>query len=267
VAEDGGDAEMGSDSRTVSFLDQLDSKAVAASAAEEALELLHAGAAPTMVCPVVLKSSVAADLIGFLAASFSAENVDKNFSLLAGRKGERVFSEKVSIIDDALLPGGAGTAPFDGEGTPAATTPLVAEGVLENYLYDGYYARKHGARSTASLRRGSAKNAPSIGTSNIYLKAGARGRDALIGEVGKGLYLTGLLGLHTANPVTGEFSVGASGILIENGRLTRPVKGFAVAGTLSELFQQMTETGSDIRFWGGTGAPSALVARLSVSGK
>lgn len=266
VAEDGSEAEMGSEGQYAHFLDQLPMGEVSTRAAANALELLHAGKAPTMTCPAVFKSSVVADLVGFLAASFSAENVDKNFSLLAGKKGERVFAERVSIVDDGALGNGIATAPFDGEGTPMRTTRLVEDGVLINYLYDSYYGRKHGTASTGNSRRGSIKSAPGIGPTNLFLRAGKSAQNALVTQAANGIFITDLMGLHTANPVTGEFSVGASGRLIENGMLTRPVKGFAVAGNLLDLFKRVTAVGSDLRFWGPIGAPSLLVDGLNVSG-
>ncbi|MBI3544304.1 MAG: TldD/PmbA family protein [Deltaproteobacteria bacterium] len=266
VAEDGASAETGYDSRYSSSFDKLETDKIAPTAAAEALELLHAGKAATGQFPAVFKNSVVAQLVGFLSASFSAENIDKNFSLLVGKKGEKVFSDRINLIDDGLLEGGTSTGPFDGEGYPTRRTPLVRAGVVESFLYDSYYARKHRTATTGNSRRGSLKAPPGVGSTNLYLEKGAKSFDALVKDAGRGIFITDLLGLHTANPVTGEFSVGASGILIEGGRLTKPVKGFAIAGNLVELLRDVAEVGSDLRFWGGVGAPSFLVSKLNVSG-
>lgn len=267
VAEEGGDAEIGHDGQYATHLSKLNATDVAHYATASALELLHGSAAPTMTCPVVLKNSVVAQLIGFLSSSFSAENIDKNFSLLIGKKGEKLFSDKINLTDDGLMPGGLATSPFDGEGTPSQKNVLIDSGVVKGYLYDNYYARKHGTKSTASSRRGSIKAAPGIGPTNLYLNKGQKSLTELFATISKGVYITNVMGLHTANPVTGEFSIGASGVLIENGRLTRPVKGFAIAGNLISLLRDVSEVGSDIRFWGGMGTPSLLVSQLSISGK
>src|SRR5262249_48902377 len=154
-------------------------------------------------------------------------------------------------IDDGLLPGGTSTSPFDGEGEPSRTTTLVDHGLVMNYLYDSYYARKQGVKSTANSRRGGLKSPPSVGSTNIYLTKGNLSFDRLVGLVDRGVYVTEVMGLHTANPVTGDFSIGASGILIEKGKLTKPVKGFAIAGNLIDLLKNISEVGSDLRFWGG----------------
>ncbi len=267
VAEDAdGSAEMGGDGEYMHFLKDLNPGKVSHLAAKNALELLGSTKASTMKCPAVLKSSVAAQLMGFLTSSFSAENIDKNFSLLAGKLGTKLFSDKITLINDGILPNGIASAPFDAEGTPCLTTPLIENGVIRNFLYDNYYAKKAGTHSTGSSKRGSLKSAPSIGASNLILQKGSLSFDELTAKAGQGIYITQVMGLHTANPITGEFSFGASGILIENGKLTRPVKGFAIAGNLIELLNNVAQVGADFRFYGSTGVSSLLISELSIGG-
>ena len=261
-----GTAEMGGDAEYVHFLDSLDYKKVSKLAAQNALELLGSTKASTMKCPAVLKSSVVAQLVGFLTSSFSAENIDKNYSLLIGKLGAPLFSDRVTLTDDALLTNGISSSPFDAEGTPCRKTLLIENGVIRSFLYDNYYAKKSGAYSTGSSKRGSLKAAPSIGSSNLILQKGSLSFDTLISKAGTGIYITNVMGLHTANPITGEFSLGASGILIENGKLTRPVKGFAIAGNLIDLLKSVAEVGSDFKFYGGTGVSSLLISELSIGG-
>ena len=264
-AEENGDNQIGGDFGFSNFLDNLDVKSVAKQASIYATELLGAGQAPTLACPAVLRNSVVADLIEFLSASFSGEAIDKGRSMLAGKMGQRIFSERVSLIDDGLLPGGYATSPFDGEGVPSSKTVLVDGGFLSGALYDTYYARKFGKEPTGNSSRG-IKSPPSIGTTNLYMQKGRKTELQLLDGISKGILITDLMGVHTANPVTGDFSLGASGILIENGKLTRPVRGFAVAGNVLELFRKMTDIGSDLRFFGNIGAPSVRVSELSVGG-
>jgi PmbA protein len=264
-AESNGDSQIGADYRFSNFLDQLDWTAAARQASLWATELLNAGAPPTLHCPAVFRNSVVADLVDFISASFSAEQIDKGRSMLSGKHGSRVFSEHVTLVDDGLLPGGFGTSPFDGEGTPCTKTVLVDGGFVKGTLYDSYYARKKNAEPTGSASRG-IKGPPSIGFSNLYLKEGRKHAEALLDGIPRGILITDLMGVHTANPVTGDFSLGASGILIENGKLGRPVRGFAVAGNVLELFRKITDIGNDLRFFGNVGAPSVRVAELSVAG-
>lgn len=267
-AEENGDSQMGGDFGFSNYLDGLNIQEVGARAAGYATELLGAGSAPTMQCPAILRNSVVAELIEFLSSSFSAEQIDKGRSMLAGKMGSRLFSEHVTLVDDGLLAGGYATSPFDGEGTPSTKTTLVDGGMLSGALYDLYYARKLGAEPTGSASRG-IKAPPSISFSNLYMQPGKRTFESLVAGfkgIPQGVLITDLMGVHTANPVTGDFSLGASGILIEDGKLTRPVRGFAVAGNVLELFKRMTDISNDLRFFGNVGAPSVRVSELSVGG-
>ena len=264
-ATEGDDSQMGGDFGFSNYLDQLKIGEVAKRAADNAVELLGAKAAPTLSCPAVFRNDVVADLIEFISASFSAEQIDKGRSMLAGKQGELAFSDQVTMIDDGLLPGGYGTSPFDGEGAPSSRTILVDGGFVRGTLYDGYYARKFKARPSGNAQRG-IKSPPTIGFNNLYMEAGQTSFDGLLDGISKGILITNLMGVHTANPVTGDFSLGASGILIENGKLTRPVRGFAVAGNVLDVFKKITDIGSDIRFFGNTGAPSIRVSEISVGG-
>jgi PmbA protein len=264
-AEQDGDSQMGGDFGYSNYLDNLDIQGIATRAATFATELLGAKAAPTMQCPAILRNSVVAELIDFLSSSFSAEQIDKDLSMLAGKQGSRLFSEHVTLIDDGLLAGGYATLPFDGEGTPSKRNLLVDGGIITGALYDLYYARKLGVDPTGSANRG-IKSPPSIGFSNLFMQTGRHTPQQLLDGIRKGILITDLMGVHTANPVTGDFSLGASGILIEDGKLTQPVRGFAVAGNVLELFRKMSDISNDLRFFGNVGSPSARVTDLSIGG-
>ena len=264
-AEQDGDSQSGGEYGFSNFLDQLKIGEVGTQAARWATELLGAKSAPTMSCPAVFRNSVVADLLDFISSSFSAEQISKGRSMLAGKHGQLLFSEKVTLIDDGLLAGGYGTSPFDGEGVPCKRTMLVDGGFVKGTLYDRYYAKKEKTESTGNSQRG-IKAPPSIGFNNLYMEAGRPSFEQLLDGITKGILITDLMGVHTANPVTGDFSLGASGILIENGKLTRPVRGFAVAGNVLGVFKRITDVGSDLRFFGSTGAPSVRVSEISVGG-
>jgi len=264
-AEHDGDSQMGGEFAFANFLDNLDISNVGKLAARWATELLGAGSPPTMKCPAIFRNSVVAELLEFLSPSFSAEEIDKGRSMLARKQGERIFSEQVTLIDDGLLAGGFATSPFDGEGIPSSRNTLVDGGFMAGALYDLYYAKKYGKKPTGSSNRG-IKAPPSIGVSNFFMQPGRKTPDQLMDGISKGILITDLMGVHTANPITGDFSLGASGILIENGKLTRPVRGFAVAGNILELFRRMTDISNDLRYFGSVGAPSVRVSEISVGG-
>ncbi len=264
-AEQGGESQVGHDFSFHPELESLDMNGVARRAATLATELLGASQPPTLRCPAVFRNDAVASLLEFLSASFSAEEMAKGRSLLAGRQAERIFSEKVTLADDGLLPNGYATAPFDGEGHPSGRTLLVDGGVLAGALYDSYYARKFGTHPTGSSVR-AIKSPPAIGISNFYLERGRKTFEQLVADLERGVIITDLMALHTANAVTGDFSLGAVGFLVERGRIARPIRGFAVAGNVLELFRKMTDIGEDLRFFGSVGAPSVRVSELAVSG-
>jgi len=249
-------------------MEELDLAAVVQEAVENAAGLLGAKPVPTARVPVVLHPHAAAMILGVLASSFSAEAVIKRRSLLAGKIGERVAADIVTITDDALLPQGLASRPFDGEGVPSRRNDLIVNGVLQSYLHNTYTAMRTNSRSTGSAVR-SYKNVPEVGVSNLVLKPGALSREALLSRVDNGLHVSQLTGLNTVNPVSGEFSLGLTGHWIENGRLTKPVKELTVAGNVIALLRSVAAVANDLRFMfagGFCGSPTVLIEELPVGG-
>jgi PmbA protein len=158
------------------------------------------------------------------------------------------------------------TAPFDGEGVPSQNTLLVEGGVMQGYLYDSYCGRKDGVSSTGNASRGGVKGLPHMGVTNFYIENGPTAADELVKGISRGILLTDVIGMHTANAISGDFSVGASGFLIENGVITRPVKGVAIAGNIIDLFARIEAVGDDLRYYGSIASPSLRIGMLDVSG-
>jgi PmbA protein len=266
LAEEGTDSQMGWDFGFSHFFAGVDVELVAQTAARKALGLLGAKKIPTMRCPVVLDHHVATEVLEVLAAAFLAENVQKGKSLLAGKVGTTITAPLIRIIDDGLLAGGMATSPFDGEGVPHRRTVLVENGQLNGYLYDTFWGRKCGQASTGNAVRGGVKGLPSLGVSNFFIENGATPAASLSSGISRGLLLTDVMGMHTANPISGDFSVGASGFLIEDGVVTQPVKEIVVSGNILDLFRAVEGVGDDLRFFGAVGAPSLRIAALDISG-
>jgi PmbA protein len=266
LAEADTDSQMGWDFGFSNFFAGVDIEGVARTAANKALGLLGARKIPTMRCPVVLDHRVATDILEVLAAAFLAENVQKGKSLLAGKVGTMITAPLIRIIDDGLLAGGMATTPFDGEGVPHRRTVLVEHGQLCGYLYDTFWGRKCGAASTGNAVRGGVKGMPGLGVTNFFIENGTATVADLCGGIDRGLLLTDVMGMHTANPISGDFSVGASGFLVEAGELQHPVKEIVVSGNILDLFKNVTAVGNDLRFFGAVGAPSLKIAELDISG-
>jgi PmbA protein len=248
------------------YFDKLDCKAVAEEAAKEAIGRLQAGSISTGQYPAVLDRSVIAAFMGILAPSFLGESVQRKKSQLMGKLKKKIYADNVTIVDDGLLDGGMMSSPFDGEGFPSQKTVVVSEGILNNYLYDTSSGRIDGMSSTGNSMRSGFKEAPHPGTRNLYLKAGTLEPPALYDSIENGVAIHDVIGMHTANPITGDFSVGASGYLIRNGKRAQAIRGFAISGNLHHIFSSVEAVGSDLKFYGSVGAPSVRVNQLTVGG-
>jgi PmbA protein len=248
----------------------LDAEAIGAEAAERALALAGARQPESRRCPVVLDAFVAASFIGFIGAMLSADAVQRGRSLFAGREGDEVADPALRLGDVGTDPEGPSSAPFDGEGTPTGRTGLIEDGRLLGFLYDSRTARKAGRSTTGNASRGSYRTPPSVGTTNLIVEPGELDLDALAARAGDGLYVTDVAGLHSGvNPVSGTFSVGASGRLIEDGALGTPVRELTIASDLVSMLKAVRFVGSEARwvpFGGSVKAAPLLVAEMAVSG-
>ncbi|MBP2674244.1 MAG: putative zinc protease PmbA [Deltaproteobacteria bacterium] len=266
VAEEGGEGQTGYGFGFARSLRGLSVSSIAGEGAERALRMLGAVRPKTGEYRAVLENGAAAELLEVLGPSFLAPQVAKGKSMLAGKVGVRLASGAVAVADDPLDPAGSGAEPFDGEGTPAGRRELIAAGVLRGYLADAFWGRKIGTGSTGACRRPAAKQPPAVGASNLCIPPGVRSFDALLAAAGNGVLLTEFLGIHTADPVSGDFSVGASGLRIAGGALAEPLHGFAVSGNVLDLLENVEAAGNDFRWFGAVGAPSLLVGRISLGG-
>ena len=266
AARDGVDAETGWEFDFQRSFEALKPEWVASQGVRKAVQKLGGAPCDTARVPLVLDRGVATQFLGILASALSGVSVLKGKSLLADKLGEAVAAACITLIDQNDLPEGLSRSPFDGEGTSAQRTVPIEEGVLRGYLHNHYSARRMGADSTANARRGGYASTPELGPTNLHILPGDSTRDALLQQAGDGLLVTGAMGVHTANPISGDFSFGASGFRIRGGEQAEPVRGVTIAGNILELFHGIRAVGSDIRFYGATGAPSLLTSDFMVSG-
>ena len=241
-----------------------DAAAVGRKAAQRALRKLGSRKVPTCRVPVVFDPETARALLGHIFEAVRGDAIYRSASFLAGKLGERVASEQITVLDDGLRPGGFGSRPFDDEGIGASVTSVIEKGVLRNYLLNCYTARKLNLKTTGNASRGIA-GAPTVGPKNFYLAAGAQSPEEILGSVKNGFYVTDLIGFGV-NIVTGDYSRGASGLWIENGKLTYPVEEVTIAGNLRTMLNQIEAVGSDLEFRSALAAPTLLVGGLTVAG-
>jgi len=239
--------------------------AVGKKAAERTLRRLGARRVKTQEAPVVFDPQMAASLLRHLAGAVSGSALYRRTSFLLGKLGEQIATCGVSVIDDARMSSALGSKPFDGEGLPTQRTAVVTDGVLTSYLLDTYSARKLGMQSTGSASR-SFSDAPTASTTNFFLEPGSVVPEEIIRSVRSGLYVTELSGFGV-NPVTGDYSRGATGLWIENGELAYPVEEITIAGNLLAMFQNIEVIGNDLDLRSTVAAPTLKIARMTIAGE
>lgn len=247
----------------------FDPAATGKQAAQMAASHLGAGGMASGRYGVVLEGRVMASFLRVFAPVFYGETVQKGFSLLEGKKDEKIAADCVSLRDDPLLETGYVYAPFDSEGVPCRNKAVVEKGVLKTFLYNMKSAEKDGVASTGNGFKAGLTSPVKTAVTNFYLEPGKRSREELLAELGEGLIITDITGLHAgANTVSGDFSLSAEGFLVEKGKQSRPVEQITVAGNFYELLENILEVGSDLYFAGnGTGSPSVRVREMSVAGE
>lgn len=241
---------------------------LAANAVREAASMFGASPVSSGTYPVLLRRDVAAELLATFSGVLSAESVHRGLSLLKGKLGQEVASAPVSLVDDPFLLDGAGSTPFDAEGVACSRRDIIAGGVLTTYLHNLKTARREGITSTGHAARASYKSSLDISPHNLLVTAGQHSWDQLLAGVDRGLVITSVQGLHSgAKPVSGDFSLGATGYRVEGGAVTAPVDQITVAGNFFRLLLDVEAVGSDLEFRRSFGSPSLLVKGLAVAGR
>jgi PmbA protein len=268
MASENGQTQIGYGVDTGRSIEDLDVELTAAEAAERAVRLLGATKPPTRTVPVVFDRMVAPNLIGVLLAGLSAEAVQKRRSLFADKLGERVGAPGLQLVDDGRLLDGPGAVPFDDEGVPSRRTVLLDDGMLQCFLHNTATAARGNATSTGNASRMSFKSSPGISAHNVFLPPGDKDQAGLIAQAGEGLLVQDVTGVHSgANPITGDFSVGVSGLWFRDGELAEPVREATVAAHLLDILKGIVAVGSDLRWTTGSiGGASVLVGQMTVAG-
>jgi PmbA protein len=267
LAERDGDTQTGFSFQVAHRVADLDPDGVAREAVDRAARMLGASKPETQKVPVLLDPFAASSFLGVLAGALSAEAAQKGRSLFAELVGERVGADSLTLVDDGRLLIGPAAAPFDDEGVPTGRTELITRGVLNGFLHNTYTARRGETASTGNAERAGYRSTPGVGTSNFYVEPGTEPFEALLASADGGVLIQEVSGVHSgANPISGEFSVGATGLRISNGSLGEPLREMTVASTVPEMLKGVAAVGSDLRFFSSVGTPSILVGEMTVAG-
>ena len=240
-------------------------ESVGRTAAERAIRRLNARKVPTQKVPVIFEPRTAGSLLGDIFGAVNGSAIYRHASFLAGKLGEKIASDSLTVVDDATIPGLFGTTPFDDEGVASRRTVVIERGVLKSYLLNTYSARKLNLKTTGNASRGITGNA-GIGPGNFFIEAGKLPQSDIIASIATGLYVTELIG-GGANTVTGDYSSGAAGLWIENGKLTFPVSEITIAGTMQQMLQGIEQVGADLEFRGSIASPTILIREMTISGQ
>ena len=267
VAEDvGGKKRRGSYWTAKRYMSELlPAKEVGEEAARRTLRRLGAKSIPTCEIPVIFDPDAARSILGLLAGCVMGSSIWRKSSYLVGREGSRVASDLVTVVDDPLMLRAPGSRPFDGEGLPSRKNLVVENGILRTYLCDSYSARKLNRESTGSASRGGGAGV-GCSTSNFVFQPGKDSPESILKGTKKGLYVTDMMGFGF-NAVTGDFSRGAGGFLIEDGELTIPVSEVTISLNVDQLFQSIDAVGTDLDLRTSTAAPTFRVAKMTVAGQ
>lgn len=269
IATEGDDTEVGFEFALGRGLGQLDAQHVAMKSCERALGVLGASKIPSSRMPVVFDPYVAGQFLGVLSSALTAEAVQKGRSLFAGKVGEEV-TEGLTLVDDGRVEDAPGSAPWDAEGVPTQRTEVIRGGLLESLLYDTMSARREGTSSTGNASRAGFKSVPGPSASNLAFEPTGETGDELLRRAGHGLLVQDFHGVHSgANPVSGDFSVGVTGWLLENGEPAQAVKEVTIAAPMLEILARIIAVADDRRwlpFGGSYGGATTLVSEMTVAG-
>lgn len=264
IAGSGGGMQRDYAFRTARHRSRLEApETIGRRAGERAVARLNPGRVTSGAMPVVFDPRVGSSLLGHLTSAIAGQAIARRTSFLLDALGTPVFAPGVSIHDDPHRPHGLRSRPFDGEGLPVSPVEIVTDGVLETWLLDSASARQLGLEPTGHAARG-VGGAPGVTTSNLYMAAGRMPVATLIEDIALGVYVSELIG-QGVNPVTGDYSRGAAGFLIENGQITRPVAEFTIAGNLKDMFAALTPA-NDLEFLYGVNVPTVRVDGMTVAG-
>jgi PmbA protein len=264
IAGTGGGMQRDHASHSVRYYADLDGpEALGRLAAHRAVARLNPAKLPSGAMPVVFDPRVGSSLIGHLLGAITGSAIARKTSFLIDHEGKQVFAQGVVIRDDPHRPRGLRSKPFDGEGLPTRPSDLVADGKLTGWLFDSASARQLGREPTGHATRG-VGGPPGASATNVHIEPGSLSPAELIADIKRGLYVTELIGMGV-NPVTGDYSRGASGYIIENGEIAAAVAEITIAGNLIDMFARLTPA-DDLEFRRAVNVPTLLIDGMTVAG-
>ena len=267
MAKDADDTQSGYEFDFSHRLRDINVGLVGKEAAKKATDLLFAKNIKTMKIPVVFDNTSTAQMLDFISDAFLGENVIKGKSYLKDKIGKPCFSPDITLADNPLDIRCSDACPYDGEGVPSQKTVFVENGTVLAFIYDSYWGRVAGELSTGNSVRSGYRSVPSLGVRHICMEPGKEDLIQKLVGLKQVMKITDIMGMHTANPITGEFSVGVNGMLLNGCNTVYPVREAAISGNIYEIFSRVVAVGNDAREFGHVLCPSVLIDSMDISSR
>jgi len=265
MVKEGEDTQSGYEFDLGHCLSEIDIKKIGTRAVRNATDMLFAKKIRTTRIPVVFDNSSTAQMLDFISDAFVGENIIKGKSYLRDKRGKTCFSSMITITDNPLDERSTSACPYDGEGCPSRKTVLVEKGNVCGFLYDSYWGMAADEPSTGNSVRGGYRSVPVVGIRHMCLEPGREDLTQIMRGLKQLLKITDIMGMHTANPITGEFSIGVNGLLLEENSVLHPVREAALAGNIYEMFSRVGAVGNDVKEFGHILCPSLLIEEMDIS--
>ncbi len=266
LAQEAGDSAISWEYRGTRKFSELKPEEIAHDVVFKSVSLLNPKSLSTGSKPVVFFRDSFATLAEAFSSLFLGDSLVKGKTLLKDRVGEKIGAEVLTLVDDGTREQGFATVPYDDEGIPQGRNVLIERGVFKGFLHSLYTANLTGEKATGNSKRQSFKSPPTCGITNLYVKEGNSSLTELLASEEEVLLITDLMGLHTVDTVSGEFSLGAAGVLYRKGKPLHAVRGITVAGNILDLWNKIVAVGNDLKFYGNVGSPSVLVREVAIGG-
>lgn len=267
VAVDKGDSQIAWSYNSTRFLGDLNLEEIASEAVFHSTSLLNATTIETKKMTILLAPHAMTELLSTFSYAFTGDALIKGKTLFKDKIDEKIASHKITIVDNGRYPKGLYSSSYDAEGVVKKKNVLVENGVFKGFLHNLYTAKKTGQSSTGNAVRRDFRSLPSVDITNFYVEAGQDNITEFLKEADEVLYIIDLMGLHTADPISGEFSLGASGIIYHKGEVLKSVRGITIAGNFLDILKNAVLVGNDLKFYGNVGSPSVVVEGLTVAGE
>lgn len=266
VATDGKDTQIAWGYNSKRFLSDLDLFSIAKETVYNSTSLLGASSINTKNIPVIFPPQAMVELLDTFSSAFLGDSLVKGKTAFEGKIGKKVASEQINLIDNGILEKGLASSSYDDDGVAKRKNVVIQNGVFNTFLHNLSSAKKSSSHTTGNSVRSDFRTLPSTGITNFYIDKSNQDIDKVLNEYDEIFYVIDLMGLHTADPISGNFSLGVNGLVLSKGEVVKAVRGAAIAGNFLEILQKVIVVGDDLKFYGNIGSPSVIVDSMTVAG-